>query len=474
MSAYAPLSDGRSPSSSLASAGTLPLDPELPQLEAAWNPRRMREVFAATLRPDGGARFDFVDCLLSRFRYRQGTRAIMLYVLRLRDMLSGREHDQWVTGTIYPGKRTRRRYKQLCEELQQMPFLPSLPFAPVEFVPELNMLVQLFPVDRYMPTLPALASGPPPALEAQLLETFGAGHWQTEHCGVQTMRYRASFGATFRYTLEARNTDSGERATRCFYVKVYRDSGEPTFNLLQTLGKQCDGGAFGTVKPLAYLHDLRALVLDSAPGKPLDQALLDGDSISDSMDHAARALAAFHQSSLTVSGYRSKADGLTRVRRATTFIGWACPELSPSVSDIVAALEARLGESPRHPAHLDVKPDHLFLDGDRVTLIDLDSASLGDPMLDPASLLARLEALPHVSAVPEATARNAARVFADSYFACVPDAWRSSFGLSYACAALKVALFFVQHQQPEWRTRVTTFVERAGQGVSNPNVSPYF
>lgn len=451
----------------------LPLDVDLPGLQAAWDPTHMRNLFEGVLRPRGGARFDIVDCRLSGFRYRQGTRAIILYALRLRGEVGGPTVEQWITGTIYPGKRAKRRYRRITTEVEQMSLPSSLPFAPVDFVPELNMLVQLFPVDRYLPTLPALAAGPPPELEAKLLETFGPGRWQVKCRNVAPVRYRASFGATLRYTLEAQETVTGRRLSKSFYAKVYRDSGMQTYKLLSSVAQQTASGDFDAVRPLVYLNDLRTVVLHAAPGKSLDLALLDGRPVAEASALVASALASMHQGNLQVDGYRSRDDVMHRVHRATTLIHWACPELGPALRDITAALDARLGEQPRHPAHLDAKPEHIFLDGDRVTLIDLDSCSLGDPVHDPASLVARLQALPHLSSMTEAAARVAAGALVDSYFDRVPTAWRTRLGPAYACAALKVALFFVQHQRAGWRVPTTTFVSRAGRALEREASSPW-
>src|SRR5205823_3485969 len=75
---------------------------------------------------------------------------------------------------------------------------------------------------------------------------------------------------------------------------------------------------------------------------------------------------------------------LEELRRGATIVEWARPELATHVRAITAAVAAGLEEVPPAPIHGDLKPDHVFLAGDRVIFIDLDSVVLGDPVRDPA------------------------------------------------------------------------------------------
>ena len=448
----------------------LPMDPALPQLRIAWNPDLMREVFRSTLRPLGKDSYHIQNCRISRFRYRQATRSIVLYELRLREAATGHERNIWVTGVTYPGDRARHLSNKLLSTNPERGIPEAwMPFEPVSFIPDLKMLVQIFPVDRYLPTLPMLIRGLPPKLEHLFLDQFGAGVWRIKQWHVEPARYRPFLGVTLRYTIDAREVESNHCKTRCFYVKVYRDdSGKQTYEMLRILQQRFSDGkeGFTTVKPIAYLNDLRALILEAAPGKSLEQVLLDDKDVEGAASKAARALAALHKSNIAVTRHRSREDMITRAKKAETFIQWACPNLSMKVKEIIRALETHLKEVPSCPTHLDIKADHIFFDDSRVIFMDMDSFGLGDPVFDPASLLARLEALPNISSISHSTVQTAARVFSEEYFANVPNSWRRRLPLNYTCAALNVAVYFVQHQEPNWRTVVTKIVNKAGDAVS--------
>ena len=57
--------------------------------------------------------------------------------------------------------------------------LRSTDFEPFFFIPELEMLVQVFPYDHQLPSLPILMAGPPPTLEPLVLARFGEGDRRT-------------------------------------------------------------------------------------------------------------------------------------------------------------------------------------------------------------------------------------------------------------------------------------------------------
>src|SRR2546423_7553065 len=130
-----------------------PVDPDFPQLEIASDPARMLEVFRAHLEPVAGKASHIDACVPVRFRCRQSTsRCVLQYSVRVIDRVTGDAFDQWVTGVLYarPGEAER-----LWRELGAADPKGSIPdqwrtFEPLAYVPELEMLVQVFPYDRQL------------------------------------------------------------------------------------------------------------------------------------------------------------------------------------------------------------------------------------------------------------------------------------------------------------------------------------
>src|SRR2546421_8661989 len=277
-----------------------PVDPDFPQLEIASDPVRMLEVFRAHLKPVGGKAYHIDACVPVRFRCRQSTsRCVLQYSLRVIDRATGGAFDRWVTGTLYarPGDAER-----LWRELGDTDPKRSIPdqwlaFEPLAYVPELEMLVQVFPYDRQLRGLGRVLATDGGELAPLLGAQLGAGDWRAGGGRLELLRYRSEIGAALRYTLELRDMQSGRTETRRCYVKVCRPGrGAATFQLMQALcaGQAGAPSAYGVVRPLAYLDELDALVVDEAPGTSLLALLRGRDDPMWAVRAAGRAVAAFH------------------------------------------------------------------------------------------------------------------------------------------------------------------------------------
>ncbi len=446
------------------SVGSFLADPAFPQLKIATDAALMKQTFRTYLRPVGGKVYDIEDCRFIRLRYRQDSRCFLLYILRLLEPDTGREREVQVTGLLYAEKdkaeQTWRKLKT-TDPRQEIPDA-WLTFEPVSFVPELDMLVQVFPYDHRLPALPLLAAGPPTELEPVLLGRFGPGDWRVEAWNVEPVRYRDQ-GAVLRYTAKGRNAGTGARE-KSFYAKVYRhEKGEQTYQALRALRRRAgaNGEGFSVVRPLAYLSDLRALILEEAPGTSLEEIILRDRDPTEAVRRVAQALAAFNQGDAPPTTRRHLlADQVAVLEGASRVLGWACPHLRVEVESIIEGVLAGLQEVPLRPTHRDLSPDAIFVDGERTIFIDLDSFAKADPVLDPAHLLARL-VVPALFPVPRQRARAAAREFAEEYFAHVPSTWQERLPYHYAGTLLKKAHGFFRRQAPDWPGKIATLLEEA-------------
>jgi hypothetical protein len=380
---------------------------------------------------------------------------------------TGRKRDVQVTGLLYAQKDKAEQAWQKLQATDPRREIPDawLTFEPVSFVPELEMLVQVFPYDRRLPTLRLLAAGPPPELEPVLVGRFGPGEWRIEAWNVEPVRYREQGGAVLRYTAKGRNAETGATREKSFYAKIYRrEKGEQTYQALRTLWSRtsANGEDFSVVRPLAYLSELRALILEEAPGMTLEEILLAQSDPTTAVRRVAQALAAFNQGHAPARTREFLlADQGAVLERARRLLGWACPQMRLEVESIIEGVLAGLQEVPLMPTHRDLKPDHIFLDGERTIFIDLDSFAKADPVLDPAYLLARLAAMPAVLPVRPERTRMVAREFAEEYFAHVPGGWQEKLPFHYAGTLLEVAHGFFRRQAPDWPEKIATLLEEA-------------
>ncbi len=457
---------------STVGCGTFPSDPDFPQLEIAGDPGRMLEVFRSHLKPVSREPCQIRRCTPFRFRYRQSTsRCVLQYTLRVVEPGTGRQWDQWVTGLVYAENgEAERLWRQLRAEDPRREIPESwLTFEPVEFIPELRMLVEVFPYDRRLRNLGPVLGGAVRDIEPLLLARLGPGQWRVEKRDLEPTRYRTELGAALKYTLQTRDALSPRRETLRCYLKVYRDQrGEETFQFLHSLSEKLANGQklYSVVGPIGYLSELRTLVLEEAAGTSLQQILLDRHDPAPALRAVARAVAGLNQDDLGLTRRDSLTDQLDDVKLEAGLVQWACPHTRQDVQAITEAVLAGLEEVRPAPIHRDLKADHIFLSNDRVCFIDLDNVAMGDPVRDPAHLYAYLVTRVGLDALSLERARAAAAIFAEEYFAHVPTAWRERFPLHCAGALIEVAGGMFRRQERRWPERVVAAVQAAQTALS--------
>jgi hypothetical protein len=381
-----------------------------------------------------------------------------------------------VTGVIYPEDRAEHIWKKL-RAADPKPEISGAfeTFEPVSFIPELKMLVQLFPFDRRLPALPLCMRDPSAEIESLLLARFGPGNWQTESWDVEPIRYRAGLAVVLRYTVQARDKTTRRREKRRFYAKIYRDEkGEQIYQVLQGLwARSSNGGEHLTVaSPIAYLSGPRALFQEEASGTSFQEILLHGPDreVDSAARRVARAIAALHLDHIPTPRHHLVQDEVAVLEKIGKTLQWASPDLKGELAAIGRAIVRSLKEVPLRPTHLDLKTDHVLLDREHCALLDLDSFALADPVLDAAHVLAQIGGLKFRPAASNDRLLLAAGAFTEEYFNHVPGEWRSRLVPHYAGAALKVALGFFRRQEPEWREKACSMIKEAKASLESRTV----
>jgi len=396
----------------------------------AHDPALMREILERHLQPPSGSRYRIRDCRIGPVRGRDGARGSVRYDLSVEDPASGRTWDQLVTGLTHGSGRTRRLWQSLRDAAPlagSIPGQPALP--PFAYLPDLDMLLQVFPADHALPGLAPLVAGPP-ELVAAMLAGFGPGEWQLTGWETEVVRYRPTIRATLRLSVRAGDDATGQTAERRAYAKVYGDAEKGRLGARAQLALHdrvaAAGSPFDVAAPIAYADGLRTLVQGEVGGTPLQSLLRQGGNPAPVVRAAARAVAAFHRLDLAAPPRRARNEVPRPLRNARDSLRSVRPDLGAVVAELLAAVAAGLGDQPPGPTHGDLKPQHILLAGERVALIDFDDLAAGDPLRDVANLVAQLAQLRD-----EALARTAVRVFLEEYAAHLPDAWRARIPLDW-------------------------------------------
>jgi thiamine kinase-like enzyme len=370
----------------------VPHDAALPRLALALDPVRMREELTAHLTRGAtdrdAAAISIESCRIERVRYKPGRSCLVCYALDLRVEGEGTS-EQLLCARMYPPNESVSRYRKAA----QAPLAATGVGAPLLHLPDLDMVVWAFPNERKLTGLERLTNGAwlqartLPALVPQL----HGPDWRLERCAHRIVHYVPEHTCTVQATLDVRRAD-GMRQRSVVYGKAYYDgTGARVGDAMRRLwsSRAVQSGALGIARPLAYEPRDRVLWQEGLEGATLEQAHPDDRIPERVLRRVAGAIAALHGSPVARLPSVGPADVLAELRTRAAVIGDAQPGLRERLDRVVRALSgAAPGAAAAATLHGDLHPKNLFLIGERVCLIDLDSVRRGPAELDLASWLA--------------------------------------------------------------------------------------
>lgn len=424
----------------------------------------MGAVFERWLTSDAMLPFALAHCAIDRFRYRPGKRAIVLYALDLVDLDTGVKTQQWVAGSVFAGGKARRLHAESLTAdagaaTSQRQALPRM-----SLLNELDMLLEWFPHDRHLPQLAAVLGGVHHGLMATLAQVLAARGTPAPTIALRPRRYRPGISTTF--SAHAQTSCAATAGPALAYIKLTNPTEDPaSARDWQALRTAMAAGIDAPAIPEIWSIGSESSLLAIAPvtGRPLDDLLAHGAGTDAIAGQCARAVYGLNSSDVALSRNRPLPDALKRMERGCDMLAWAAPGQTARLVAIHNTACSSLSETELRPAHLDLKTEHIFIADARTSFIDLDSAAASDPVLDAAQLAARLDILPFQTGAEGAAIRQFKAGFLDAYFSLAPAHWRGNFAPAYAVAAIKTALYFLQHLDARFPERLDTILTAVEQ-----------
>lgn len=288
---------------------------------------------------------------LLRLRYRAGKRAI-LHVL-VEDGTKRHEGTVW----FFKGDKARRLARRNKS---------------AGFDPDTAALFETFPNDHRMPQIGDFLN----RYDSILLKLAGA----RPDSGPQLLRYRPGLSCTFRCPLNGKG-DS--------FVKLINDDDpKRLFQANRVMAGHLGDGPVAIAPALATDQSVSAIAYGAACGQPLDDALLTAGTTAP-LNQTITALSAFWQSPFVPARVMDAEKLLARAKESADFISITAPCCIELTRALVARLEAHQSSTDLRPIHGDMKLEHVFINGQKITLIDTESVSLGPPDYDLAQLYGR-------------------------------------------------------------------------------------
>jgi ATP-binding cassette subfamily B protein/subfamily B ATP-binding cassette protein MsbA len=329
----------------------VPTDPALPRLRLLLDPDAMAPVLQRSLGPDAALQ----DVRVQYLRYKPRTNIVVRYDVGI----DGRWYDAtaMITARRYLGRRAAKPENVFLAQLVDGRSPASMP---LHYVPELDVLIQWFPLDL---ELPALAEPP-----ANLLEAAGVRPRDVD--GEPAMlAYKPRRRAVLRI---------GEHVLKIYAKEEEFAAAATGLRAAARMRRVRTAKLQGQLPTM--LVTVQPALSGTRPSQPADIALEAGELLHDLHRSRARGLPAADPS-----------HQLAAAERSAQLVTALLPALDGRVKALLRELEA---EKPAVdglvPSHGDFNARQLLVRPDGLAAIDFDAMSLAPAALDPATYAAYL------------------------------------------------------------------------------------
>ena len=460
---------------------TAPRDAAIPHLAEALDAATMRWIFQSTLFADRspygaparrGARWQVRRCEIEWIKYRPGKNCTVAYRVGVHDASTRRNAEQLLCARVFEAGRSVARFEAIPVEALVRPEIGP----PILHLPEMDMIVCTFPNDMKLHALPSLVDAD--RLRNELMPAVvgaavGPG-WTITAVMSDVVQYVPEETCTVRVRAHLECADSGDHEAIIVYGKIFKGGqGADTFAMMHRLW-DCEArreGRLRMARPLVYDLDHHALWQMGVPGSALLEEDLTGPRSRALLAKAAIAVGALHTSSVVCTRSVEVADAQGRLVEMRRVL----PQITPSVRFALEPLVDRLlvqgehlGVQPSAVLHGDLRLRHFIVDGDDVSLIDVDNVCHGSPWQDIGSLAATMLYKGMLAGLPDRVIHDSLALFCAEYAQNVPWAMSNDVMSWYTAVALINERVFrcVTRMQQDKLERVDDLVARAALVLS--------
>jgi aminoglycoside phosphotransferase (APT) family kinase protein len=249
--------------------------------------------------------------------------------------------------------------------------------------------------------------------------------------------------------------------------KLYRDPerGARAYERVRALRRALvASAASGIPEPLAWLPELGLLLQEWRGPDDLRAGLASG-AAARGAEVAAAWLGALHAAPPPPGLKRRTLD--YELRRLASFAAAVAGRTEAGAGALREASEGLTAAAAAFPAyalatiHKDFYYAHVLWDGARVSIVDFDELSIGDPAFDVGHFVGHLERLADRLPAQERAAHDAAERFLGAYPAAREPAFAARIAFYRGYAALKLAATEAYRAEPDWKRSTEALVARA-------------
>lgn len=432
-----------------------PADPSVPGLQTALDVDAVLELLRKAL-PEVGDGLGLEKNTIVDVRYRPGGPCWILYRLKVRDgkrssrqLLSGRLLGESERPETLP-RELLARYRDRGDTVFD---------TPVVYLPEVPMQLFAFPLDSSLPGL--FDATDASALKRHLNRMWSRRGVRVRRVTPRPLGYTPHARAAFLYEILGECRDSGLPELRRLIGKMHAKKQTARLFADAWAVWRAAEGRIGLAPPVGYIPSAGLTLQEKVAGQRLG-GLVDTPGFDKWVKQTARALATLHGLTMPLSSRRKPAEEARGVHRWAGVLMAIRPDMARRVERLRDKLASELEVRARlsGPIHADFHHTNVLVDGENVTIIDLDEVAFGDPMVDVGRFLASLR-VPARRAFGDIAALNGAgATFLEAYLnAAGGDEKRAH--LFEAASLLIAAGSSFRIQRPSWEEEVSLLVEES-------------
>ncbi len=391
-------------------------DPRLPFLEEAIDAEKVAAKFAASFREtltENGLKVK--KCVVERVQHKKGKRCRILYTLFFQNE-NGEETRHWFHGKMVKQGRGAQHFEAALQKLGVVDGL----WPAVSLWEEWDFVLWAFPYDPDMPGLniPAIPTTVKSIISENTAKFDFDENCVPEDVKIDQVKYMPAKRCVLRYNVVFRKGDAAQDLT--FYGKVYPDgTSRYHYEVLKTVYRSA-GNILNVPAPILHLDDANTIWQHAWPGEPLIDKIneISHDEIFPRLGEIA---AKYH---------RTKCAGLPKhfnfktvmfaAKEDAKMLGWMAPHFKQRLDQIyetLASLQERVAmqKIPASPIHGAMRIEQFVTRDNEFALLDLDAASIGDPLFDVVEFITSLQYLEFLRGMEREALACAENLFLESY-----------------------------------------------------------
>lgn len=330
---------------------------------------------------------------------------------------------------------------------------------------DLGIVVSVFPNDSKLEQLDRLAQ---PEEKTRLLRRVFSDRpdlWEAE---VRGIRYKPER----RLVAQLMSGDKPQAVLKFYSDTGYADA-KQSARVFNT--RKADCRVLQVPRRLGHSDRHHVLAFEWMEGQLLSEALAGADLDLAAIERVGAALAEGHRrpvGKLAPLNREAEASTLLSVASGLAFL---CPDLSEKVHGLARRLATYLMQQPpmHTPVHGDFYAKQVLLAGERVVILDFDSAAAGDPAYDLGLFVAHLErgAIRHT--VPQGKIHSVANALLEGYERESGQTFRERVTVYAAAGLLKLAPHQFRNRERNWPEGMEAIIDRA-EAVLSSVVAPAY